>query len=51
MLDIFERICKGKARAYDLTDQAPLAEMVRRVSHCTDYLDHSLTGWENSYNL
>ncbi len=34
MLDILERICKGKAKAHDLTDLETLSEMVRRASLC-----------------
>ena len=34
MLDILERICKGKAKAHDLTDLETLSDMVRRASLC-----------------
>jgi NADH-quinone oxidoreductase subunit F len=34
MLDILERLCKGKAKAHDLTDLATLSAMVRRASLC-----------------
>ncbi|MEI7908462.1 MAG: NAD(P)H-dependent oxidoreductase subunit E [Verrucomicrobiota bacterium] len=34
MLDILERICKGKAKAADLTDLETLSDMVRRASLC-----------------
>ena len=34
MLDILERLCKGKAKAHDLTDLETLSEMVRRASLC-----------------
>jgi NADH-quinone oxidoreductase subunit F len=34
MLDILERICKGKAKAHDLTELEELSGMVRRASLC-----------------
>ena len=34
MLDILERICKGKAKAHDLTELEELSAMVRRASLC-----------------
>jgi NADH-quinone oxidoreductase subunit F len=34
LLDILERICKGKAKARDLTDMEELSDMVRRASLC-----------------
>jgi len=34
MLDILERICKGKAKAHDLTQLEELSAMVRRASLC-----------------
>jgi NADH-quinone oxidoreductase subunit F len=34
MLDILERLCKGKAKDHDLTDLETLSAMVRRASLC-----------------
>ena len=34
MLDILERICRGKAKVHDLTNLETLSEMVRRASLC-----------------